>query len=432
MAHQSTESSLMSPKQSFQPAEPQILGTRSPRSYLASQKGSRVASPSVNGQFQAFGQAAPSASHTGISNVGLVSNDASPDLLSRMREQQTLLQVLQLQQQQQHYHQQQILHQSSLPYLSIPRSEERKMQPVAHHNQAEIVTPVPRGYCLNPSQNLQRGVDEAEAHLSHFLDEIGGRERSETIQNDEEYDEDQTRNTSKNVGRAAPQNGGADGFVLDVSPNIKGISDHETNHHGQSQGRYSPKVSQLNVNAPKFEPRISKGPGVFSFSSRQQAEEVIETDYPSFLHSYGPTQDSNRPPQPSKWNVTAPAFMPKPSVTATIPSREFSFSALRPSLRPDAPAFKPNDAGSASDDELTGEQNVIQPVRIFGDIKFSEVIKPPKSKAVPITRPDKSTESKEICDADMDGQEDESGRITQADGRQKRMRYVDSEASLQF
>ncbi|KAL9133335.1 MAG: hypothetical protein Q9175_005492, partial [Cornicularia normoerica] len=421
MAHPSNEPCLVSPNQYFQPDEPHMPGTWSPQTDFASQQGSRAASPGVNGHMPTFGHAALSASPVATSNVGQVSNQASLNLLARMREQQALLQIQQLQQQQ-HHHQQQVLQQCSLPSLGISQNQERILQPVLHHNQAEILTPIPRGHRQNQSENLQTGVDEDEARVSYSLDENEGRESSKAAQDDEGYDEYQAKNLPNNIGRAAPQNAKANVSVLDASLNIEGMPDHETNHPEQCQSRYSSKASQLNVNAPKFEPRISKGSGVFSFLGTQRARKVTETESLSYPSSNGAMQAPNEASQPSKWNVAAPAFMPKTSVTATIPSREFSFSASRPSFRPDAPAFKPSESGNASGPEPASEQNTVQPVKkIFGEVNFSEVIKPLKSKAIPITKPKKDLESRGKSGEDMEGQEDESGRITQADGRQKRM-----------
>lgn len=427
MAHPSNEPCLVSPNQYFQPDEPHMPGTWSPQTDFASQQGSRAASPGVNGHMPTFGHAALSASPVATSNVGQVSNQASLNLLARMREQQALLQIQQLQQQQ-HHHQQQVLQPRSLPSLGISQNQERILQPVLHHNQAEIPTPIPRGHRQNQSENLQTGVDEDEARVSYSLDENEGRESSKAAQDDEGYDEYQAKNLPNNIGRAAPQNAKANVSVLDASLNIEGMPDHETNHPEQCQSRYSSKASQLNVNAPKFEPRISKGSGVFSFLGTQRARKVTETESLSYPSSNGAMQAPNEASQPSKWNVAAPAFMPKTSVTATIPSREFSFSASRPSFRLDAPAFKPSESGNASGPEPASEQNTVQPVKkIFGEVNFSEVIKPLKSKAIPITKPKKDLESRGKSGGDMEGQEDESGRITQADGRQKRMRYVPSE-----
>ena len=431
MAHPSNEPSLLSPSQLRQPSEPHIR-TWSPQIYFASQQGSRVASPKVNGHMQTFGQATPSASPIGISNIGQVSDQVSTDLLARTREQQAALQVQQLAQQQQqqtHLHQQPVMQQRSLPLVNS-QNEERILQPVAHHNQAKMVIPIPRDHRQDPTGLPWKGVDEAEACLSCSMDGNEGQISSKSTQIKETYDGFEAKNTSSNDGRASFQHTRADRSLLDLSLSARGITEPESNHPGRSQSRYPSTASQFDVNATKFEPENSRSSGVFSFLGNKQADKVNESESPS-LSTYGvAVRLPNGASQPNKWNVAAPEFMPKVPVT-TIPSREFSFSALRPSLRPDAPTFEPRVSKSASSHGLIREQHANQPVKkIFGDINFSEFIKPPKSKAVPITRPSKELESKLETDERIDGQEDETGRITQADGRQKRLRYVESAVHL--
>lgn len=417
IAHSSNEPSLISSNILPHPSEPRIAGTCSPQTHFASQQGSRVASPSVNGHVQPFEKATPSASPVGMSNVCQISNQVPIDLVARMREHQALLQTQQLQQRQHHYHQQQILQQRLSPSLGIFTNEERILQPVAHQNQAEIVTPIPLDHRKNPSESLQNGVEEAELRSSYSMSENEGREGVKGAGDDE----NQVKTVLDEFWGAAPQSARADRSVLDASLSVEGTPDHEANIPGQSQKRHPSKNSQLNVNAPKFEPRTLQNSGVFSFLGNQQAQKVIGPEIGSFLGSDGAMQAPNGASQPGKWNVAAPAFMPK----VTVPSREFSFSALRPSLRPDAPTFKPSDSGNVPGPESASEHNAAQPVKkIFGDVAFPEVTKPSKSKAIPITKPSEASKGKEQFDGDMDGQEDESGRITQADGRQKRMRYV--------
>lgn len=420
IAHPSIEPSLMSTNTFTPLSEPHMAGTCSPQTHFASRQGSQIPSPSVNGHVQSFEPAVPSASPIRISNVGQVSNQASVDLLARMRENQALLQTQQLQQQlQHHHHQQQILQQRSSSSLTISPNGERILQPVAHQNQAEIAAPIPFSHRQNPSRSLQNGVEEAEIHSSYPMSENEGQDGSKGAQIDENSDRRHAEAISDEVGEVLTQNARAARSDLDAMLSVKGNPDHEVNVPGQSHSTYSSKSSQLNVNAPKFEPRKFQNSRVFSFLGNQQAQKVPEPGVGSFVSSDGATQAPNGPSQTGKWNVAAPAFMPK----ATVPSREFSFSAVRPSLRPDAPTFKPSDSENPPGPESASEDKTAQPVKkIFGDISFSEIIKPPKSKAVPITRPKEALKGRENFDEDMDGQEDESGRITQADGRQKRMR----------
>ena len=262
------------------------------------------------------------------------------------------------------------------------------------------------------------------------MDENDGQNSSKSTQIEEAYGGFEATDTSSNDGRAGLQHTRADGSLVDLRPSARGIADPESNQPGQSRSRYPSTASQFEVNATKVEPGKSRSSGVFSFLGNKQADKVNESGSPS-LSTYGvAVQLSKGASQSNKWNVAAPEFMPKVPVT-TIPSREFSFSASRPSLRPDAPTFEPRDSKNASAHRPAREQNANQPVKkIFGDINFSEFIKFPKTKAVLITRPSKELESKSGTDERLDGQEDETGRITQADGRQKRVRYVESNVHL--
>lgn len=431
MAYAFHDPRLLSASQFPRPSEPPIPGTCSPPIYFASQPGSRAGSPQISGHVQAFAHAAPSVSPIGIKKVGQAPNQASSDLLVRTREQQAMLQIQQLEQQQQqqrqhHHHQQPVLQQRSLPSMGNFQSVGRILQPVTHHNQVEVIDMVPRDHRQKPNEILQKGVDESKACVSYSMD---GNERQECFkatQVDKDYDAYRTKTNSSNEGRGDPQRARADRSLLDPSLSAKGVADPVTTHPGQSQSRYSSKASRFNVNAPKFEPRKNRTSGTFSFLGNKQAHKATVNESLSLSNSDAAVQVPNGASQPSKLNVAAPEFMPQFSVRATIPSREFNFSALRPSLRPDAPAFEPSDSRNASSREPNSEQNAVQPAKkIFGDINFSNVTKPPKSKAVLITRASKEPESQSKFDENLEGQEDESGRITQADGRQKRIRYVD-------
>ena len=401
MAHSFNEPPLGSPSHSPQSPETHVVGT-SPQRHLVSQQGSRLGSPQANGYMQPFRHAAPTVSSIGISDIFQISNQASPDLLAGRREQQY-----------------------SLPPCDIHQNEEQILHRVAHHDQIGTATRIPRDLRQNSNEILQGGVAEAGDYVPYsMISGSEGRDDVKAAQIDEAYGDSQSMKASDIDERAASQNAGTNGSTVDAGPNVGGVADHDTGHAGQLQSRYSSKVSQLNVNAPKFEPGKLESPSVFSFFGNQQAHRLVENESLSLPSSGVAVKAPNGASQPSKWNVAAPAFTPKAPVMATVPSRVFSFSASRPSLRPDAPAFRPGGSSIASGSS-TSEQNIVQPTKkIFSDVNISNIIKPPKSKAVPITKPDKVSESKSPSDENIDGQEDESGRITQADGRQKRMRYV--------
>ena len=377
---------------------------------------------------QIFGHAAPTLSPTEVSNVSQLPNQASTNLLAGTQEQQALLQIQRLAQQQQHHphpHPQPALQQRSSASLANPQNSERTLQPAAHHNQAEAVSTVSHDHRQNPNRISQKGVDEAKAGVPHLVDGNEGQGCRKATQLDEGYHEQQAENFSSKDGAASPQHARANGPLLDPVPNTTEVADRVTSQPGQSQSTYSSKGSQLNVNAPKFEPGRLRNIGASSFLGDKQAHKLAESESLNLSYPNVRVQAPNEESRPSKWNVAAPEFMPKALVTATFPSQEFSFSALQPSLRPDAPAFEPSDSRSASSHQTNGDQHAVQPIKkIFGDINFSEVIKPPKSKAIPVIQPTKESNIQSRSDENLDGQEDETGRITQADGRQKRVRYV--------
>ena len=379
---------------------------------------------------QVFGHAAPTLSPIEISNVGQVPNQASASLLARPQEQQALLQIQRSAQHQQqhhlHLHPQPALQQRSSASLVNPQDGERTLQPAAHHDQAEVVRTVSYEYRQNPNGVSQKEVDEAKTGVPHLIDGNEGQGCRKATQLDERYRERQAEIFSSNVGVASPQHARTTGPLLDPPPSTRGIADRVTSQPGQSQSTCSSKGSQLNVNAPKFEPRnLNNIGGASSFLGDEQAHKLAEIESLNLSHPNVRAQAPNEEYRPSKWNVAAPEFMPKALVKATVPSQEFSFSALRPSLRPDAPAFEPSDSRNASGRQTNGEQHAVQPIKkIFGDINFSEVIEPQKSKAIPDFQPTKGSNSQSRSVENLDGQEDETGRITQADGRQKRVRYV--------
>ena len=374
---------------------------------------------------QVFGHAAPTLSPIEVSNVGLP-NQASTKLLVGTQEQQALLHIQRLAQQQQHHlHPQPIMQQSSSASLANAQTSERTLQPAAHHDQAEVVSTVPHKYRQNPNRFLQKGVDEATTGVPHLVDGNEGQGCRKATQLDEGHHEHQAESYSSKDGAASPPHTRANGPLLDQDLNPRGAAYRVTSQPGQSQSTYSFKGSQFNVNAPKFEPGKLKNIGASSFLGDKQAREIAGSESLNLSNPSVILQAPNEESRPSKWNAAAPEFMPKALVTATVPSQEFSFSALRPSLRPDAPAFEPSDPRSASGHQRNGDQHAVQPIKkIFGDINFSEVIRPLKSKAIPVIQPTKESNGQSRSDENLDGQEDETGRITQADGRQKRVRYV--------
>lgn len=216
--------------------------------------------------------------------------------------------------------------------------------------------------------------------------------------------------------------------------------------HSKHTSRSS--ISKLNVDAKefKFNPSASFSPGSGSFSSSfsfspafkpNGFDEPPRSNQPSIdglsslnvsAPAFKPDAPAFKPDAPS-FKPDVPAFKPaaeapvfKPAVMngSSLPTSGFNFFSNGPSFKPDAPAFNPGSAEFKPAQAAPAPTNFSS--KIFGNVNISasDIVKPAKrSKAIPIVRPDatrQKTPEKE------EEQEDESGRITQADGREKRAR----------
>ncbi|KAL8838040.1 MAG: hypothetical protein Q9170_002276 [Blastenia crenularia] len=109
---------------------------------------------------------------------------------------------------------------------------------------------------------------------------------------------------------------------------------------------------------------------------------------------------------------TAPTFVPIAASQVGGLTREFSFSSAGPSFKPGniMSGFEPT-RGELAPTESNG---------LFSTVTYPVISQPvKKSKAIPILRP---KHDRRMIYLENEVQEDESGRITQADGRQKRVR----------
>ncbi|KAI9759026.1 MAG: hypothetical protein M4579_002615 [Chaenotheca gracillima] len=224
-----------------------------------------------------------------------------------------------------------------------------------------------------------------------------------------------------------------------------GMESHSVSQSGSRQfGGHTAKssMSKLNVAAKEFQfdPSSSFTPGNFSFSSNS-----FEPAVPSFggfgNHSAPHQGHSNRISSVSSrggggLNVAAAAFEPSKPAKSAFPTGDFSFSSAGPSFRPSAPEFTPgtaveptpNTTTAATNDKPASVPSVPEVAAESKDKIFdmSGFIKPPKkSRAIPIVRPDDNVRN--TSSNDDDAHEDESGRITQGDGRLKRARRFDSQ-----
>ncbi|KAL8990281.1 MAG: hypothetical protein Q9177_001032 [Variospora cf. flavescens] len=128
------------------------------------------------------------------------------------------------------------------------------------------------------------------------------------------------------------------------------------------------------------------------------------------------------PTADTRMRATAQPFTPAAAVRLPPGPREFSFSFSGPSIgRNTVNATRDLPGGVQSEGEREG---------IFSAVQYPHIPNPVrKSKAVPILRPQ---DERRIFDQEIEVQEDESGRITQAEGRQKRVRRSNSDLGHYF
>ena len=415
----------------------------SPHQFMASPPGSRVASPLASGGHMQdlnvvlspvvppVQNSVPPPVQNNIpppvqNNVGKMSAAQA----SFLRQQQALQQAQQLQAQrqlQQQQMQQQTLQPQLLPVTGNAQKHGRELQAPLLGNEPEIASPIPRGHRQNPSETLQKEVDENESYLKRSISRGPSQQDSMDENKDGTLSDDAV--LAKKV-HTSFRDTRVDASDLDTNPSLVGTPDHQESGTSVTQNGHFPtsstsskvSTSKLNVNAPEFKlgPKNVFDAGAIASLSNQQHPIAPTSQAPSAAYNFG---HSRKPSSgPTKFNVAAPVFTPGIARKATIPSGEFSFSTSGPPFRPEAPAFQPSGSGVARGAESSNKENSVDAVKkIFGEIKFHEVIKPAKkSKAVSIVKPDNSLEDQGKYASGLDVQEDESGRITQADGRQKR------------
>lgn len=434
-----------SPSSQFSPnAQSPGPAAWSPHQFMASPPGSRVASPLASGghiqdlnvvvspvvppvQNSVPPPMQNNIQHPAQNNLGKMSAAQA----SFLRQQQVLQQAQQLQAQrqlQQQQKQQPTLQPQLLPVTGNAQKQGRDLQAPLLGNEPEIASPIPRGHRQNPSQTLQKEVDENESYLKRSISRGPSQQDSMDESKDGTLSDDAV--LANNI-RTSFRDTRVDASDLDTNPSLVGTPDRQERGRSLAQNGHVPKsstssrvsTSKLNVNAPEFKlgPKNVFDSGAIASLGNQQHPIAPTSQGPSAVYNFG---HSRKPSSgPTKFNVAAPVFTPGAARKATIPSGEFSFSTSGPSFRPEAPAFKPSGSGIANT-ELSNKENPVDAVKkIFGEIKFHEVIKPAKkSKAVSIVKPDNSPEDQGNYASGLDVQEDESGRITQADGRQKRAR----------
>ena len=390
-----------------------VQGGGSNQHYVDPQPGSRVSSPLVNGL-------GPTMNTTSITMPPNVQGQASSQ--DSWRRQQALLQT-------QHSQQLRPVAQGAVSNSRPPPGQAMNASGSSFDDSPNIVAPTPQGHRQNPSETLQREIDDAESYeASSKMQEA---KQSHPPLKAQMGPADLDPNSLQAPRKQSPEREIAGSDVEEPT----GFA--ENNNTLKSLGKSShlehqAQTSKLNATAPEFK---FGGKGAY-ISARSEAPLNNQSRH---LEDSVPTSKLSRdtvitvPPsdnsQITKLNVAAPEFTPGAvSRIPSIPVRAFSFSASMPSLKPDAPSFEPKNPDKATIDDGTNEVNPVEIVKkIFGEVRFPEVVKPAKeSKAIPIVKPEDGSHGLEDSAAERDdqedGQEDESGRITQANGRQKRMR----------
>lgn len=410
------------PPYQFPPAQSPLSGSWSPQQFIRSHPSSRVTSPGVNGHMQSFVSTLPPPAISSPDHAGHALHQIPNNTLPYLRPHQAQTQAQLLQQSLQQ--QQQLLD----PRFHPMTNNQNIAQPSQHSDyqkQPDIITPIPRGHRQNLSETLQKEVDDAE----ESPDQKAGREGRKP---DEYEAEEKSLHSDElpvlaNILQRVDKGLDVNDSDLETNPSLSNTPkpcETRPEHNHQSH-ESKPSLSRLNVNAPEFvyEPNKTNTPDVFAFLGNQQKPKPPSDSKP--LTSESTKHTSKISINGSIFNVTAPAFTPTNFTKPAAPSRVFSFSSSGPTFEPDAPSFKTAGIRANSAGPLVGS-NGSSGGKIFGEINFTEIVKPGrKSKAIPIVRP---VDDENASGQDLDGQEDESGRITQADGRQKRLRRNDDDS----
>jgi len=419
-----------------QPA-PSAPGGWAQQRYFNPQTGSRGVSPLVNGLGQTLrATQSPVSPLVSMGHDGFFSEQAI--VQRRMPLQNNVAQSLQHVPRQQpspgqHLRPAQITHEVR------PQNHQDEVHPAMYISQPEIASPLPQGHRQNPSESLQREIDSAEYHLEESI-------RRQLDEEDELSLTSATNDEGPFHGSLANTNGLRSGLAgslqkprvamsdLDTNPSLANTPSPIENEIRNAApvlakpGHVSKaSVSKLNVNAREFvfDPSKSFAPSALSFSGNTPAFHPATASKAQIPEAKPPAK-TNGTTFSKGLNVAAPAFTPGGFTKIAVPSSDFSFSSAMPTLKPDAPTFTPGATAfhTTSEGDWSGSDKPTLP-KIFNTFDFSQApTGGKKSKAIPIVKPQEVSPTDE---RDSDGQEDEFGRITQPEGRQKRARRADDD-----
>ena len=291
-------------------------------------------------------------------------------------------------------------------------------------SQPDIASPVPQGHRQNLSETLQKEIEDAEYHLEESirrqLDE-DDETQSEITRDDELIAGRDLNGISSLHGTQQLDRQLDEGFSdLDTNPSLTNTPAPDDtvkflNQPVRPGHSAKSSISKFNVNAQEFvyEPKYSIAHDVVASKSIPK-----ESWSNNFHHSEPNSQPRDAKRQStviSGLNVAAPAFTPGNSGGFAVPSRVFSFSS---SFEPGVSSFESNKVQEDLNENGGLPGSLIALPGLFSKRDLPPIIKPSKeSKAIPIVKPVSRGKNR-----DDEVQEDESGRITQAEGRQKRLR----------
>ena len=388
--------------------------------HLGSQASSRVTSPSVNGYVHGFGPIFPPRSLPSPDFGNAMFNQVSQRASPQVRYQQAQIQAqLHLQEHEQH---REVLHPQQSHTSENPRPFANKPTLMESPNLPEIANPVPRGHRQNLSETLQKGVDEADSHFVAPETVANGAKMVPENATDDQNECAEEPPVLANILQSAGEDLSLENSDLDTNPSITQTPKPGGALYVSPSREHSskPSLSKMNANAPEFvyNPKHLPPSEIFAFSATQHnivpmLEQVTET-LPGLDH------ESKHSLINTTLNVAAPSFTPANSFISPNASRVFSFSTNVSSYKLNDPKFIPG----GTNETLSGGRGTSDfpnSKRIFSNVDLSDLVKPVrKSRAIPIVRP---RQTEDASEQDPDVQEDESGRITQVDGRQKRRRH---------
>jgi hypothetical protein len=305
----------------------------------------------------------------------------------------------------------------SRPVLHQPQPHNRA------HSLAQAAQSTPFGYGSQQRENPRGDSDGAKTNISDVTNPSLEGDRREATNDSVQHGKgtSQVSNSWKDSSFAPGKSGSAMHSKHTSRSSISKLNVEAKEFKFNPSASFSPATMSSGFSLP---PTIKPG-GFYpappshldSLASLNVSAPVFKPDAPEFQ----PKATEFKPKAPT-FRPDVPAFTPILAGGSGMPTSGFNFLSSGPSFKPEAPAFNPGTVEFRPSVQSPAPTTISS--KIFGDINISasDIIKPAKrSKAIPIVRPDHTQQTPEKSQ-EAEGKEDESGRITQADGREKRVR----------